>query len=792
MTDRSSSIQREILPIPQVSRPVPTTQHVSNQDPPFPKADPLRPPAGAPNVIIVLIDDMGFGASSAFGGPCQMPTAERLASDGLRYNRFHTTALCSPTRAALLTGRNHHSAGIGTVQEIATAAPGLSGIRPNSVAPIAKMLAYNGYSTGAFGKMHQTPPWEVSPSGPFDRWPTGEGFEKFYGFVGGEANQWEPLLFDGTTKIEPPKTASEGYHLSEDIVDQTINWIQSQQALTPDKPFFSYVSFGATHAPFHVGREWIEKYKGQFDDGWHAQRERTLERQKDLGVIPRDAELSPWPEEATRWEELTENEQKLASALMETYAGFAEHTDSQVGRLVDALDAMKVLDNTLIYYILGDNGASAEGTLSGTFNELISLNGLRDIMGIREDADELVDRLDELGSPNSYPHYNSQWALAMDTPYQWSKQVASHYGGTRNGLVVHWPKGIDATNEIRTQWHHVIDVVPTLLELAGLPEPYSVDGVAQKPIEGTSMAYSFNDANAADRHTTQYFEMFGNRGIYHHGWTAVAMHRVPWAVGAAAPPLDQDKWELYDTNSDWTQARDLAAENPGKLSELQDQFLIEAAKYDVFPIDDRLGERFNPALAGRPDLMGDRTSMTVYRGMSLMENAVLNVKNRSHTLTADIEVPDDGATGVIVVQGGRFAGWSFYVDNGRLSYCHNLVNIERHYVRSGEVLTPGRHTVSYHFAYDGEGVGKGGTGTLRIDDRVVGEGRIERTVPMIFSADETLDVGSDSASPVTDDYPDQNNGFNGIIHSVRIDLGDDDHRHLEDPELQERKVMARQ
>jgi arylsulfatase A-like enzyme len=778
---------RRTLPTPDVQQGGFTAQDVRNQDPAFAKAEPLRPPGTAPNVLIVLIDDMGFGASSAFGGPCEMPNAERLAAEGLKYTRFHTTALCSPTRQALLTGRNHHSVGMGCITELATAAPGYNGVRPNSVATIAKVLTYNGYNTAAFGKMHQTPPWETSPSGPFDRWPTGDGFEKFYGFVAGETNQWEPVLFEGTTPVDPPGRPEDGYHLSEDLVDQTISWVSAQRSLTPDKPFFAYLSFGATHAPHHVAREWRERYRGRFDDGWDALRERTLARQKELGVVPQEAELAPWPDEAPHWDQTSPTQQRVAAALMENYAGFATHTDHQVGRLLDALTEMDVLDDTLIFYILGDNGASAEGGLDGCFNEVFALNGMPDT------AESMLAQLDKVGGPESYPHYPAEWALATDTPYQWTKQIASHYGGTRNGTIVHWPRGISEHGGIRNQWHHVIDVVPTILEAAGLPEPYSVDGVAQKPIEGVSMQYSFDDAAAAERHTTQYFEMFGNRGIYHHGWTAVTRHRIPWNVGATARPFDEDVWELYDTNTDWSQARDLAATHPDKLAQLKEQFLIEAAKYQVFPLDDRAVERFNPEIAGRPDLLGERTSMTLYGGMrQLMENTVPNIKNRSHSVTADIEVGDGGGNGVIVVQGGRFAGWSLYVKDGLITYCYNYFGRKRTYIRASEPLHPGRHTVRYEFAYDGGGLGKGGTGLLTIDDVKVVDGRIEATVPMIFSGDETLDLGLDSASPVTDDYPLSGSTFTGTVHSVTIDVGQDDHSHLEDPEQRHLRLMARQ
>ena len=780
-------IGREILPIPDV--PSKGKPAIDARDSEFPAFKPLRPPEGAPNVVIVLIDDMGFGAPSTFGGPCQMPTLNRLAESGLTYNRFHTTALCSPTRQALLTGRNHHSAEMGSVCEVATAASGYTSVRPNSVATIAEMLRLNGYNTGAFGKMHQTPVWEVSISGPFDRWPTGDGFEKFYGFVGGETNQWEPTLYEGTTPVEPPRTAEEGYHISEDIVDKSISWMKEQQAMTPDKPFFLYLTFGATHAPHHVAPEWIEKYRGKFDKGWDAVREETLAKQKELGIVPQDTQLTDRLEDVVAWDELSDDQKRVGARLMETYAGFAEHTDAQVGRLVSALEETGALEDTLFIYIAGDNGASAEGGLDGTYNEMLPLNG------ISTTTEDILQHIDDIGSPRAFNHYPVGWAHAMNCPYQWTKQVASHWGGTRNGTVVHWPNGIKAKGEIRQQFHHVIDIAPTILEAAGLPQPYSVNGIAQKPIEGVSMNYTFDDADAADRHTTQYFEMFGNRGIYHDGWTAVTKHRTPWITGQVQlAALADDRWELYNTMEDWSQANDLAASMPEKLRELQDLFFVEAAKYNVFPIDDRTAERFNAAIAGRPTLQGGRTSLTLGPGMThLMENTVLNVKNRSHVISAKLVVPDGGADGVLAAQGGRFAGWSFYVKDGKLKYCHNWLGSESYYVEAEGPLPSGEVEVQYQFAFDGGKPGAGGTGTLLVDGNQVGQGHIDKTVPFLFSADETMDIGKDTASPVTDDYPSgAANAFTGEIAWVRVDLEDDDVSHMEDPEQLYHRIMARQ
>ncbi|MDI9547207.1 MAG: arylsulfatase, partial [Chloroflexota bacterium] len=729
--------------------------------------------AGAPNVLIVLIDDMGFGAASAFGGPIHMPTLQRLADDGLRYSRFHNCALCSPTRQALLTGRNCHSVEMGVITELATSVPGYTSIRPNTAATIAEVLRLNGYSTAAFGKMHQTPAWEVSPSGPFDRWPTGEGFEDFYGFVAAETNQWAPTLVRGTTPVEPPDDPD--YHVTPDLVDHAIAWVQSQQALTPDKPFFIYLSFGATHAPHHAPPEWIEKYRGKFDQGWDKVREETLARQKELGVVPPDTQLTARNEGIPAWDDLSADQQRIAARLMETYAGFAEHTDYHAGRLIDALETMGALDNTLLIFIAGDNGASAEGSKYGTHNELLTLNGVGDI------GELMLAHFDDIGTPRTYNHYPIGWAHAMDCPYQWTKQIASHWGGTRTGMAIRWPAGFQAKGEVRHQFHHVIDIVPTILECAGLPEPDVVNGVTQKPIEGVSMAYTFDDPAAPDRRTTQYFEMFGNRGIYHNGWSAVTRHSN--LFGQISQDWSEDVWELYDGSTDWSQAHDLAAEMPEKLAELQQIFLIEAAKYNVFPLDDRRVERFNADFAGRPDLMGHRTSLTLYPGMvHLMENAVLNVKNKSYSVTAELEIPESGAEGVILAQGGRFAGWSLYANAGVLKFAYNWLGSEMTTISAAEPLPAGPVTVKYDFTYDGGEPGAGGMGTLFVNDVQAGQGRIDKTVGYVFSADEGMDVGCDLASPVTEDYPERNNAFTGVIHWVRIDIGDDDLSHLLDQE----------
>ena len=781
---------RTMLPIPD--RPVSglITFDAKDPDTAFPPIEPLLPPDGAPNVLVVLIDDVGFGASSAFGGPCATPTAERLAAGGLRYNRFHTTALCAPTRQALLTGRNHHSVGMGNITETATSAPGQSSLRPNTKAPLAVTLKLNGYSTAQFGKCHEVPVWQSSPMGPFDAWPSGGGgFEKFYGFIGGENNQWDPALYDGTTPVEPPATAEEGYHLTEDLADHCVGWIRQQKALMPDKPFFIYFAPGATHAPHHVPKEWADKYKGKFDDGWDAQRDRTYARQKELGVIPADADLPARHDVIPAWDEMPDELKPVLAREMEVYAGFLEHTDHQVGRVVDAMDDLGILDNTIVYYIVGDNGASAEGTLQGAFNEMANFNG----MAALETPEFLLSKMDELGSPSSYNHYAVGWAWAMNTPFQWTKQVASHWGGTRNGTIVHWPDGITEKGGLRSQFSHVIDVAPTILEAAGLPEPAMVNGVMQSPMEGTSMLYSFNDATASERHELQYFEMFANRGIYHRGWSAVTKHKTPWImVGQQMPAFDDDVWELYDGSRDYSQAHNLAADDPEMLAKLQRLWLIEAVKYNVLPLDDRTSERFEPSLAGRPTLIRGNSQL-FFAGMGrLSENSVVSIKNKSFSVTAEIDIPDGGANGVIIAQGGRFGGWTVYFRDGKATFVYNVLGINSYSTVAETAMPAGTHQLRMEFAYDGGGLAKGGDVTLYYDGNSVGTGRVDHTQPMIFSGDETTDIGQETGTTVSPDYTARDSRFTGKIHWVQIDLGLDDQDHLITPDERLRVAMARQ
>lgn len=790
MNNSNDKLQRSMLPIPD--KPYTGTIWYDAKDPDvnFPPIEPLRPPTGAPNVLIVLIDDAGYGSSSAFGGPCNTPTFEKLATGGLRYNRFHTTALCAPTRQALMTGRNHHSVGMGNITETATGAPGQNSLRPNTKAPLALTLKLNGYSTAMFGKCHEVPVWEASPMGPFEHWPAGGGgFEYFYGFIGGEDNQWNPALYEGLTPIEPPATPEEGYHLTDDLADHAVNWIRTQKALMPDKPFFVYFAPGATHAPHHVPKEWADKYKGKFAHGWDKQREITFNKQKELGVIPQDTELTKRHAEIPAWDEMSAEIKPVLEREMEVYAGFMEHTDYNVGRVIAALEDLEIMDDTLIYVIIGDNGASAEGTLQGAFNEMANFNG----MAALETPEFMLSKIDDFGSPDSYNHYAVGWAWAMNSPLQWTKQVASHWGGTRNGTIIHWPAHIKEKGGLRTQFSHVIDVAPTVLEAAKLPEPRIVNGVGQSPYEGTSMLYSFNEPDAEDRHIVQYFEMFGNRGIYYKGWSAVTKHRTPWVmVGQKMVAFDDDIWELYDGTKDWSQANDLAKEHPDMLHKLQRLFLIEATRYNALPLDDRQTERFVPELAGRPTLIhGD--SQQFFPGMGrLSEFSVVTLKNRSYAVSAEIEVRDKPANGVIIAQGGKFGGWSLYAKDGKLKYTYNVLGIHEFPTGATKDIPKGKHQVRMEFAYDGGGMGKGGDVTLYYDGEEVGKGRVEMTQPMVFSADETTDIGYESGTAVSPDYTVENSKFTGKIHWVQIDADKDDHNHMIDPEERLRVAMSLQ
>jgi arylsulfatase A-like enzyme len=758
-----ANVDRNVLPIREPQRPHITELDARNSK--APQRWQVDAPKDAPNVIVVLIDDIGFGHSSTFGGPCSMPTLEKLSASGLKYNRFHTTALCSPTRTALLTGYNHHSNNAGAIMEVATAFPGNTGIRPQSITPMAEVLRMNGYATAAFGKYHETPPWEVSVSGPFDRWPTRSGFDEFYGFIGGETNQWDPMIVHGTTPKRKPEN-DPNYHFTTDMTTQAISWMRAEQSLTPDKPFFMYFATGGTHAPHHAPQEWIDKYKGKFDMGWDKLREQTLAKQIELGVVPKGTRLAPKPEAIKDWNALSENERKLFARQMEVFAGFASHTDHEVGRLVQSLEDMGELDNTLIVYIVGDNGSSAEGGMVGMFNEMTYFNG------VAESTEFMLKKIDLWGGPECFNHFAAGWAVAGNTPFTWTKQVASNFGGTRNGVVFHWPKGIKAKGEVRNQFHHVVDIAPTVYEAAKIPAPSEVNGVKQSPIEGVSMAYTFDQPNSQDRRKTQYFEIAGNRAVYHDGWFAGTIHKAPWE-DQPRHPLTNDAWELYHVDDDFSMSRNLASENPAKLKELQALFTKEAIDHYVLPIDDRTIERFDPKVAGRPDLMDGRTNLTVYPGMIYMaENAFINVKNASVDIEAVVSVEEGKNNGVILAQGGRFGGWAFWVKDGAPMYSYNFLGLEMFQVAGKESMKPGKHTVKVAFEYDGgKKRGAGGTAKLFIDSKQVGQGNIGSTHANVFSLDDTADTAVDTGTPVDEEYGEgQKNAFTGKIEKVTIQV----------------------
>jgi arylsulfatase len=721
-------------------------------------------PPGAPNVLIVLLDDVGFGQTSTFGGPVKTPTLQKLADEGLRYNTFHTTALCSPSRAALLSGRNHHSVHTGCITELATGFPGYDGSWPRECASVAEILRENAYSTAAFGKWHNTPDHELSASGPFDRWPSGKGFDYFYGFQGGESSQWHTPLFENNAPIEPPHD-DPTWHFSEAIAEKAISWIGQQKAATPDKPFFVYFAPGAAHAPHHVAPEWADKYKGEFDHGWDRQRELTFERQKQLRLVPQNTELTPRPDSIPSWDSCSDDEKRLYVRMQEVFAGFLEHVDVQVGKIVDAIERMGLRDDTLIIYIVGDNGPSAEGTLTGT------LNVMRTMLGLPDDPSEMVKHIDEIGGPLHENHYPVGWCWAGSSPFQWMKQVASHFGGTRNGLVMSWPKRITDKGGIRSQFHHIIDVAPTILDVAGITEPRMVNGVPQKPIEGVSMAYTFDGKSQPSRRVTQYFEMFGNRALYYDGWVAGCQHgRLPW-ITAGSASFDDDKWELYNINEDFSQAVDLAENEPVKLRDLQDRFMAEAAKYDVLPLDDRFAERADPTL--KPSHLRGKTRFVYPAGtVRIGERSSPYTKNVHHTLAAEIEVPEGGAEGVLVCCGGLGGGWTLFIKDNRLHWEHNYYNQQRFRVTSAEQIPPGRHIVSAEIKVDNPGKFQtGGDVTLRIGKTAVGQGRFETQIGGFYTPNESFDIGCDTVSPVSDQY-ETPFAFTGTIVEVAVDISE--------------------
>ena len=762
-----------ILPAPEPQFGGIIGRKAKESKPDFPKA--VTAPKDAPNILLIMTDDTGFGASSTFGGPIPTPNLERVYQHGLCYNQFHTTALCSPTRAALLTGRNHQSVGFGNISEFATGYPGYDSIIPKSAGTIGNILVENGYNTSWFGKHHLVPDWQQSSAGPFNQWAGGLGFEYFYGFLGGDTDNWHPALFENTRAVVPP-FGDQSYILIRDMTDRAINWIRTQYAEAPGKPFLMYFAPGNGHAPHHATKDWIAKFKGKFDYGWDQQREITLANQKQLGIVPADTVLTPRPSQIPAWDSLNEDQKKVFARMMEVYAGAVAQSDYEIGRIMDALQQSGQLDNTLVVYIEGDNGASGEGTLQGTTNE----------MG--EGAPEpeslpfMLSMMDKLGSDQTYNHYPVGWAHAMDTPFQWTKQVASHFGGTRNGMCLSWPNRIKAQREIRSQFSHVIDIVPTILETIGVQTPLILNGTTQKPIDGVSMAYTFDDAKAPTRHGTQYFEIAANRGLYKDGWMASTTPlRLPWQVSGVEPDPDDFPWELYNVAQDFSQAKNLAKENPKKLQDLEALFLIEAVKYNVLPIDSSFADRANPAI--RPNLNRGRTHYTYYPGMiRIPEASAPDIKNKSFRITADVEVPQDGADGVIVTQGGRFGGWGLLVLDRKPMFAYAFSNQDgdkypdqRKYkfrIAAPDPLAPGKHTIAFDFTYDGGGIGKGGNGTLTVDGQKVAEGRIALTQALRFSLDESFDVGQDTGSPVIDEYDAKMPfKFTGTLKKVEIDLG---------------------
>ncbi len=742
----SGQVDRSTLPIPPAPFQGTIERTAKDSTPDFPKG--VAAPEGAPNVLLILTDDVGFGASSTFGGPVQTPTMQQLADNGLRYNMFHTTALCSPTRAALITGRNHHSVASGVITEFATGYPGYNSLVPASAGSVGAVLKENGYNTSWFGKMHNVPDWMSSQAGPFDLWPSGLGFEYFYGFLGGDSDQWHPALYENTMPIEP-YLGKQDYILDHDLADKAIAWMRMQHALAPNKPWLLYYATGTAHAPHQAPKEWIAKYKGQFDQGWDKAREETLARQIKLGIVPPNTRLTARPEQIPAWDTLSADQKRLYARMMEVYAGALSYADNQIGRLLSAVKDSGQLDNTLVIFIMGDNGASAEGSQQGTTNEVATAAN-----GVKESLPFLLSMIDKLGGPLAYNHYPVGWAHAMDAPMQWTKQVASHFGGTRNGLVISWPAHIKDRGGLRSQFAHVIDIVPTIYEAAGITPPTIMDGTEQMPLDGTSLVYTFGDAKAATRHATQYFELVGNRGIYKDGWIAnTTPLRLPWVTIGEEPNPDDFKWELYNISEDFSQANNLAAKNPEKLKELQDAFDVEAKKYNVYPLDSSFASRADPAI--RPSLTRGRAEFAYYPGMiRIPEGSAPDFKNKSWTAAAEVTVPKGGASGVLATIGGRFGGWALMLKDSKPVFVYALSNQPEHKFRiaANEALPPGGHVVRVKFDYDGGGIGKGATATLLVDEKQVAQGKIPQTIGIRFSLDETFDVGEDTGTPVSEDY----------------------------------------
>ncbi|NVK52806.1 MAG: arylsulfatase [Flavobacteriaceae bacterium] len=728
----------------------------------------ITAPEGAPNVLLVMMDDVGFGASSTFGGPIPTPTFDRIANEGLRYNNFHTTAVCSPTRAALITGRNHHVASTGIIMEFSTPYPGYHSMVSRSVGTVGEILTSNGYGTSWFGKNHNVPDWQTSPAGPFDLWPTGLGFEYFYGFLGGDAHQYRPPVYENTRPVEP-YLDNEDYHFDQDMADQTIKWIRTQKAVWPNKPVFSYYTPGTAHAPHHAPKEWIDKFKGKFDEGWEKLREMTFERQKEMGIIPEDAVLNPTPDEYKKWESLSEKEKAIAAREMECYAAALAHADYQVGRILEALESMGELENTLVIYIMGDNGASAEDpTGLGMTSEIGSLGN-----GVTDDIDYMYENLDLFGTKWFENHYSHSWAHAMNTPFQWDKKIASHLGGTRTGMALMWKGHINEPGKVRSQFSHVTDIVPTILDAASIPQPKTINGFKQVPMNGTSLLYTLNNPDAKETHTTQYFEIIGNQGIYHDGWIAsTTPKRLPWeGRGESSPdPFNDYEWELYNLSEDYSQSKNIAEEYPEKLEELRALFKEEAEKNKVFPLDDRYIERADPK--NRPEPNRGRKEFIYYGSTNrIPEGSAVNTKNTSFTITAELSIPKGGAEGMIITQGGWFAGYGLMLLDGKptFTYAKSHYPQDKYTVQAPNKITEGNHTLQLKFDYDGGGVGKGATATLLVDGNEVASGRIEETVPTRYSMTEGLEVGRDAGMPVNDEY-DVPFYFTGEIDRVIVKL----------------------
>jgi arylsulfatase len=725
----------------------------------------LVPPKGAPNVLLIMTDDQGYGVPGTFGGVIPTPALDRIAKAGLRYTEFNSTALCSPTRAALITGRNHHSTGFGVVTELSTGFPGYDSIIGPENATIGRILKDNGYATSWFGKDHNTPDFQYSEAGPFDQWPSGMGFDYFYGFLGGETDQWTPYLFENNRQVHP-WVGKPGYNLITDMADKAIDYMRGVKAAAPDSPWFVYYVPGGSHSPHQPKQEWIDMFHGKFDMGWNVMREQIFANQKRLGVIPADAKLTPWPDSLPKWETLSADEKKLFARQAEVYAGYTAYTDHEIGRVIQQVEDMGDLNNTLIIYIDGDNGTSPEGTLVGTPNQWTAYNGILDF--------PIADQMkfyDAWGSAATYPHMAVAWSWAFDTPFKWTKQIASHFGGTRQGLAISWPGHIDDPGGIRTQFHHIIDIVPTILEATGIQAPEYVNGIKQKPIEGVSMVYTFSkaNANAPTTHHTQYFEMISNRGIFEDGWYAnTTPPHGPWILNAPMPSPNDYKWELYDLTKDYTQYNDLASKMPDKLKEMQKRFGEEAAKYNVLPLDNR---QFARAVEPRPSTTAGKTVFS-YTGVNpgIATSNAPSLLARSYTITAEVDVPEGGGDGMIVTQGGRWGGYGLYILKGKPVFDYNMLILAQ-YRWEGSQLSAGKHTIAFDYTYDGPGPAKGGTGVLKVDGQVVDTQKQANSIAFVAVSDETFDVGIDTRTGVNDKDYQVPFPFNGTINKLTFNLG---------------------